>query len=241
MAETPVYSPPLRPRITLNVRTFFDSILSSTCRELFFIAHSVGESTNNPAIVFFACGTSYGIMAIDKFLDPVWITPPILASAGRIPETCPRDIFALQFLAETPSVLLSGGRLGLLHINDLRIGNSFEKNLDWIYHPSSITHIKQIDPHRIIVAGLNSSLRQYDLRYRKADTIIPKNHGRGTPTRSIVQYPDYFNTATVECGFDVDVESGIVAVSQVSHFLLLFSINWQSGSRSIPAPYNTSH
>lgn len=34
-----------------------------------------------------------------------------------------------------------------------------------------------------------------------------------------MQFPDYFNTATFMCGFDVDTVSGIVAASQVSQFL----------------------
>lgn len=133
------------------------------------------------------------------------------------PEHC-RDVFAIEFLSEVPSVLMSGGRSGILNVTDLRVPD-FGSQADVIKHQSSITHIKQLDTHRIIVAGLESTLCQYDLRFRKG----PKR------TQSVLQYPDYQNTASVRIGFDVDVESGIVAAAQehdISHPpIQLFSLH----------------
>ena len=89
-----------------------------------------------------------------------WISPQPVSG-----ENHPKDIFSLEFLDDNPSILLSGGRPGILNITDLRVP-VFGRNADIITHPSSITHIKQLDAHHILVAGLNSSLRQYDLRFR---------------------------------------------------------------------------
>lgn len=101
-----------------------------------------------------------------------------------------------------------------------------------IVHSSSITHIKQIDAHRILVAGLSSTLCQYDLRYRKIDTPPaldhPQQHSkkarkahhnshhkpRRRATRAILSYPEYKNEATIRTGLDVDVESGLIAAGQ---------------------------
>ena len=164
--------------------------------------------------LLFACGSSHGILTIDKRdFNTKWISPRPVPH-----EDHPKDILALEFLSDNHSVLLSGGRQGLLNVTDLRIPK-FGHNGDVISHPSSITHIKQLDAHRIIVAGLHSNLCQYDLRFRKTDSITTpprSNRERATHnyTRSILQYPGYHNNATIQIGFDVDLETGIVAAAQ---------------------------
>jgi hypothetical protein len=127
-----------------------------------------------------------------------------------------KDVLALEFLSETPSVLLSGNRRGILHISDLRDPTSHPT--DTVTHPSSISHIKQLDRHRIIVAGLNSTLCQYDLRFRKIS-----HRSRGSRLKSLdnksatvpcLEYPDHYNTATTSLAFDVDLESRMVVAGQ---------------------------
>jgi hypothetical protein len=46
-----------------------------------------------------------------------------------------------------------------------------------------------------------------------------KNRAINNPnaTGSIVQYPEYRNAATIQVGFDIDVESGVVAAGQEQH------------------------
>lgn len=74
------------------------------------------------------------------------------------------------------SILLSGGRSGLLHITDLRLpATPSSQTADTITHPSAITYIRQLDSHRILVAGLNSTLCQYDLRFRKDNDSTSNN------------------------------------------------------------------
>ncbi|KAK6583648.1 hypothetical protein PZA11_003378 [Diplocarpon coronariae] len=160
-------------------------------------------------------GSSQGILAAEKKeYNTTWLTP----KPSEDP-TQSDDLFALAFITSTPSVLLSGGRKGLLKITDLRVP-VFGLDADTIIHPSTITHVQVLDTHRIIVNGLNSSLCQYDLRFRKNDTtrsIIKKKataQRNITPTRSILRYKDFQNDATVQIGFDVDLDSGIVAAGQ---------------------------
>jgi hypothetical protein len=155
-------------------------------------------------------------------------------------ESHPRDIFSLEFLQDNPSVFLSGGRPGIINITDLRVP-MFGRNADTITHPSSITHIKQLDAHRLLVAGLNSSLCQYDLRFRKEEAHSsrwPQIRRNRHPTRYILTYPDYWNEATIQIGLDVDLESGIVAAAQeqdVHHCpVQLFSLH---GGHKLRSPY----
>jgi hypothetical protein len=123
----------------------------------------------------------------------------------------------------------------------------FGRNADIIIHPSTITHIKQLDINRILVAGLNSNLCQYDLRFRKTDTYSPprlqyrpkqKSKRNLNPTGSILAYPDYCNSASIQLGFDVDLESGIVAAAQEQDEnhrpVQLFSLH---GGHKLRSPY----
>lgn len=166
----------------------------------------------------FAFGTSHGIMRTDRRdLSTHWITPK--PSEVDRPLT---DIFALESPADNPWILLAGGRKGILYMEDDRIPEAHHYT-EPITHQSSITHIKQLDPHRVLVAGLNSSLCQYDFRFCKkaihqppppSGRKYPKSSTNSTPTTPILQYPDYFNTATIQIGLDVDLETGVVAAAQ---------------------------
>jgi hypothetical protein len=166
-----------------------------------------------------------------------WVSPRPVSG-----ETHPKDIFALEFLYDNPSVLLSGGRPGLLNITDLRVP-VFGRNADTISHPSSIIHIKQLDAHRILVAGLNSSLCQYDLRFRKDSHSSPPRQRQTSRhnlklTRTILTYPDYWNNASIQLGFDADLELGIIAAAQEQdeHHrpVQLFSLH---GGHKLRSPY----
>ncbi|KAH9217233.1 hypothetical protein DL95DRAFT_522175 [Leptodontidium sp. 2 PMI_412] len=177
---------------------------------------SIFSSTAAPSAsnFLFAFGTSVGVLATDKHgaYNTTFVTPN--------PGDHLEDIFAVEFLSDSPSVLLSGGRRGILSITDLRLPMP-PLDYDTITHPSSITHIRQLDQHRLIVSGLNSSLCQYDLRFRKMDPVstspVPRSKRKRqirTATSPILKYPDYHNTASHQAGFDIDLEAGIVAAAQ---------------------------
>jgi hypothetical protein len=190
--------------------------------------------------LLFAFGTGKGILTMDKaYLDTTWASPN--PRGGPSNDLSPKDVFALDFLGDHPDLLLSGGRNGILQINDLRVNNRYYSPADVIQHPSSITHIKHLDSYRLVVAGLNSSLCQYDIRFRKPTTMTPRE--RANPiwnahwTKPTLQYQDYFNTANIRIGFDIDLESGVIAASQEDseqHTIIqLFSLD---GGQSLPAP-----
>jgi hypothetical protein len=176
-------------------------------------------AANNSSPLLFAFGSSDGILTIDKTrLDLKWLKPIVM-----------HNVWALEFQSDKNDVLLSGGRGGFLQCNDLRDSRTLTDSSTIITHPSSITHIKQLDSNRILVAGLESSLCQYDIRYLKSDTgtrVVSHEqpiHRLATSTsqttaksctRTILQYPDYHNTATRNVGFDVDLETGVIAAAQ---------------------------
>ncbi|KAL2066589.1 hypothetical protein VTL71DRAFT_2660 [Oculimacula yallundae] len=200
---------------------------------------SVGifSSTSAPPAsdLLFAHGTSAGVLVTSKGqIDTKFVTPPTPSNVN------PDDLFAVEFLSDNPSILLSGGRRGVLNLTDLRAPiPSWDK--DTITHPSSITHIRQINAHRIIVSGLSSSLCQYDLRYRKEDLQLPsptRYQKNKAYTRPILSYPEYHNTASHQAGFDIDLESGIVAAAQEADeyhpSVQLFSLH---GGHKLASPY----
>ncbi|RDW71306.1 hypothetical protein BP6252_07869 [Coleophoma cylindrospora] len=231
----------MRPRVQLGPGTSRGSDVS------------VYSSAAAPASssLLFAIGTSHGVLQVDKTSQDVrWITPKFSESAKMADQVAsPRDVFALEFLRNDPSVLLSGGRKGILGITDLRVP-IFDARADTIQHPSSITHIRQINDHAIIVAGLNSSLCHYDLRFRKVQTPAePAWRAKSTRqtqvnnvsyTAPILQYHDYHNPSLIPIGFDIDVESGLVAAAQQSQTGLdvgcvhLYSLRTGNLLRSMP-------
>ncbi|KAL3427545.1 hypothetical protein PVAG01_01053 [Phlyctema vagabunda] len=175
------------------------------------IYSSAAAHPSSPAS--FVVGTSEGVAQIDN-TGPNWILPkPPKLNTGN-PFKIPRDVFALDFLQSNPTVLLSGGRSGLLNITDLRVP-VFGSHADTIRHPSSITHIKQANDHRIIVAGLRSSLCQYDLRFRK-HCSPQSNPLFAKTTTPYVEYHDYHNETLQPLGFDIDTDAGLVAAAQQS-------------------------
>lgn len=169
----------------------------------------------------FAFGSSHGILQLDKRdFGMSWLGSTLPNHSN---DPYPRDVFTLQFLSNHPSVLLSGGRNGIVEITDCR-SPEWGSETSRLRHPSAVTHIRQLDDHRIIVAGLHSTLRQYDLRYRKRvrQTVGTQKKKCTIP---ILEYPEYRNSATIQIGFDVDIETGVVAAGQDFGQLALFSLH----------------
>lgn len=155
----------------------------------------------------------------------------------------PSDIFALEFLPKNPFVLLSGERNSTLNLTDLRAPTySLMRSTNNLIHPSSISHIKSLNQHQIVVAGLNSTLCLYDLRYRKEKprprTRKPITTKNDMYTVPILDFPHYHNEASLLIGFDIDIEAGVVAACQEQEFgsyppVQLFSL--KSG-HTLPGP-----
>ncbi|KAH8593292.1 hypothetical protein B0O99DRAFT_688872 [Bisporella sp. PMI_857] len=170
--------------------------------------------------LLFAFGTNKGIMVTDTNLDTAFINPRTDPQASD--KNAIKDVFALEFLSNNHPIILSGGRSGILNITDLRLPqNGQEANR--ILHPTTITNIKQIDSHRLLMAGLDSKMCQYDLRFRRlitqghqSDKSKTKAIRNVRPTSPIVEYADYQSQAVIGVGLDIDVEMGLIATWQGS-------------------------
>ncbi|KAH8820487.1 hypothetical protein F5884DRAFT_826862 [Xylogone sp. PMI_703] len=183
----------------------------------------------------FAFGTSHGILQVDKRnFGMSWLASH---SGTGLKESYPPDVFALEYLTTQPSILLSGGRNGIIDITDCR-SPEWGSESSRLRHPSAVARIKQLDDHRIIVAGLNSTLQQYDLRYRARR--LQRTGGKTREcTRPVLEYPEYRNISTTQTGFDVDIENGIVAAGQDFGQVALFSLH--GGHRLTALPLENSN
>lgn len=199
--------------------------------------------------LLFAFGSNNGILTMDKSTYNLNWASPKPSHQDYL-----KDILSLKFLPENSSVLLSGGRSGALNLTDMRapyISSTSPTGI--IVHPSSITCIKALNSHRIVVAGLRSNLCQYDLRYLKRDHQVVLNFGSKVyfknkkiwqarhnvqSTAPILKYCDYYNSSCTHLGFDVDIDSGLIAAAMeqdhTDHPLVqLFSLN---GGKTLYTP-----
>lgn len=162
----------------------------------------------------FVIGTSDGLVTADRAITALSM------NKFETEEPNTTDVFAVEFLpCLSPSVLLSGQRNGCIAIFDDRLKNT--RTSARIQHPSAVSHIMQVDGSHIIVAGLHSTLCQYDLRYcsdrPRKQVWRDRNPSRGqgkVATTTVLQYPEHDNQAYTDLGFDVDTEAGVVAAAQ---------------------------
>ena len=160
----------------------------------------------------FVFGSSRGILAVStRNYDATWLRP------RQVREAYSEDIFALETIPESPHVLLSGGRPGVLESMDFRVSNMDVSTIDVIHHPGPITHIKSVGNHGVVVAGLDCILR-YDLRFCKSDSQIMGNQGTSSTsqrhTKPILRFDEYKNSAAIQIGLDVDLDTGVLAAAQ---------------------------
>lgn len=146
--------------------------------------------------------------------------------------------FAVEFLTESPSVLLTGKRSGRINVLDLRIPLC-RSGVEGIEHVSSVARIKQVAEHAVVVAGLENTLCVYDLRYRKhtADVhMLPSaparaSRGKKSPARQytfpVVTMTQHRNEIRHDADVAVDRQAGLVAAAQVegeSNPVRIFSV-----------------
>ena len=132
-------------------------------------------------------------------------------------------VFSVNWLS--PTLLTSGCRNGAVWLYDIR---SQGKTLR-IQHPSSVTHVKQADEWRLVIAGLQSNLHTYDLRFPK---ISDKHLNDTNITNPYLSYPNHTNSAHPSLGFDVSPSLGLVAAATDECEVQLFEI-W-TGKEVIP-------
>ncbi|KAI9699341.1 MAG: hypothetical protein M1836_002951 [Candelina mexicana] len=153
-----------------------------------------------------AIGTSTGVLLL-KETSSNWTVNHALKSKT--------DIFALEFLSS--STIAAGGRDSSIRLYDQRSSGKALR----LRHPSSVTGIRQVDEWRIVVCGLRNSMRLYDLRSQPGPTSTTKTSHKAT--QPVLEYP-YLNDFRLGLGFDVDLETGLVAAASEDRNLQLFSV-----------------
>ena len=169
----------------------------------------VHQSTPAPASSPLLCviGTNAGILRVRSNETMAWIS----SHSGEGQQ--PREVFDQDFQTANPNVLLAGGRQPRLWMTDLRT----DAQWSYVKHASSITHLRSVNEHQVLVAGLQNSMSLYDMRYWGKE-------GRANGQKPLVEFGGYRNEAHVHTGWDVDVRLGVVAAAQDDGTVKLFSL-----------------
>ncbi|KAL7950994.1 hypothetical protein V8C42DRAFT_308179 [Trichoderma barbatum] len=229
-----VFSPPMETTPDLGVHWLLGEI--DSYRNIFFNSTGprnwgVNQSTPAPASSDLLCvvGTSKGIQRISINETPSWIiqtdTPPDygvdakIDYPGRRQHIGPGEIFSQDFQVDNHNVLFAGGRQPRLWITDLRApaaGWSFVK------HGSSIAHVRSINSHQVLVAGLRNRMSMYDTRFFRSDRKAPAGRVASSP---LLEFSDYKNEPYFHFGWDVSTELNLVASAQDNGTVKLFSLS----------------
>ena len=175
----------------------------------------VHSSTPAPPSSDLVCvlGSNNGLVQVHSNETLSAIAPKVAPKGMKLPQ----EIFAQDFQEGSHNVLLAGGRQPRLWITDLRAP---EPQWSFSKHASSITHIKSVNPHQVLVSGLQSSMALYDTRF------LSRNP-RGT--KPLLYFPEHHNEAHIHLGWDVAPELNVVAAAQDNGTVRLFSL--RSGRR----------
>jgi hypothetical protein len=175
----------------------------------------VHQTTPAPPSSDLVCtiGTNAGIIQLGRDESIDWVAPKDAAWPGPIPT----EIFDQDFMVGNHNILFAAGRQGHVFMIDLRVPST---ESEWMSHGRPVTHLRSVNPHQLLVAGLRSSMDIYDLRFRKT---LPNG------TKPLLSFPDYRNEAHIHIGWDVDVDNGVVAAAHDNATVALYSL--RSGTR----------
>ncbi|KAI9787344.1 MAG: hypothetical protein M1816_007630 [Peltula sp. TS41687] len=169
-----------------------------------YLGHDIFAVGTNRGVIPYS--TSYPALDLNNPDSPTW-----KINVGRTAS----DVLALEFTS--PQTILAGQRSGGIDMIDLRSKEQIGHAKFYLRHPGCVTHIRKVDDWHVVVNGFPSSLRMYDLRYPAKSYI--------EPTPAIVEYHDHDHTYRIHLGFDVDVESGLMAVGRNDKKIQLYTIN----------------
>ncbi|GFP58382.1 hypothetical protein TASIC1_0010019300 [Trichoderma asperellum] len=200
----------------------------------------VHQSTPAPASSNLLCvvGTSNGILRVRSDETLGWIStndvPPSIDSTTKVDTGRrkrpgrrararygpwhPQEIFSQDFQIGNHNVLFAGGRQPRLWISDLR---SPAAEWSFVKHGSSIAHVRSINPHQVVVAGLQNHMSIYDTRFFQSDKTNPNGLTISSP---MLDFPDYRNEAHYHIGWDISTELNLVASAQDNGTVKLFSL-----------------
>lgn len=158
----------------------------------------------------FAVGGDHPLFLIRKDGTEEWPSQPRAPAAAA-------PIFALEFLAQDPSVLLAGARSGSIAVLDLRMPQC-ASGRGGIEHAASVARIRQLADHAVVVAGLQNTLCVYDLRYMKTTRDAASGPRRGAAreyTLPVTVMRGHRNAERHDADVAVDRAAGVVAAAQV--------------------------
>lgn len=138
-----------------------------------------------------------------------------------------KDIMAVEFCQGHENLVFGGGRPGRCFLGDSR---AKERHWQSFYHGSSITHIKSINEHHVLVSGLRDTMRIYDTRmvkkFTKPATASEYYRHESKPKcgLAMIEFPGYQNDAHIKIGLDVELEDGVVAAAHNDGAIALYSL-----------------
>lgn len=206
--------------------------------------YQINVITPGPAASSTVCaiGSNRGILQWDAERDPRWLAPsPNATTYAEIY----RDVFAIEFLNEHPSILLAGGRPGHLSIKDIRDRSDDTRDVSERLR-APITHIKSLNEHHVLVSGLKNAMAVYDIRMLQGKTGDGTSHRNRNSNNNnssktnrhhrtfahvlpVVAFPEYRNGPHIQIGLDVDRDNGIVAAAHDDGKVAVYST--QTGHR----------
>ncbi|KAL2853049.1 WD40-repeat-containing domain protein [Aspergillus pseudodeflectus] len=174
----------------------------------------------------FAVGTSDGLYTLEGFGSYWALSKKGFPASGnpkhRRVDSSHALITAVEWLSS--DVIAAGLKDSTIFLHDIRSGGSAAR----LQHPHAVTKIRNIDPYRIVVAGINS-LQMYDIRYppNGLQRNPNPNHKHHTSTRP---YLSFLNDAPEFIpDFDVSPELGLLASASDDHKIQLFSLRTGEG------------
>lgn len=164
----------------------------------------------------FAVGTSSSIVLITptesswSFSQSMSFLAPY--SDGKAAE---KDVLALDWLTE--NTLLNGCRSGHIHLWDIRSATPASTSCP-IKHASSIAHARAQNENVIVVAGIESQLCSYDLRFLTS----PYSSQSRAPTKLLLGFPAYRNQDLNGTAVGFDVKGDLIAAGTDDEKVQLF-------------------
>ena len=175
--------------------------------------HRTNTCTPAPANsdLIYLLGTSREILGLRREGPLECIMPPESEDDDRA-----FDTFSIDFKPHDVNTFFAGGRYSRLWMIDLRCPPD---EWDW-WQPRSpaIAHVKALNEHHVLAAGIKSEMCIYDVRFQKKETTQP-----------IVKFYDYKNEEHLDIGLDVNRSAGVVAAAHDDGKVAVYSLH--SGHR----------
>ncbi|KAF4448854.1 myocyte-specific enhancer factor 2d [Fusarium austroafricanum] len=196
-----------RPRWLLGETNHYQRIAVRHGQHDEWVVHS---STPAPASSDLICvvGSNGGLLQVSSNESLSAIAPGVAPKGMQLPQ----EIFAQDFQIGNHNVLLAGGRQPRLWITDIRTP---EPQWSFAKHTSSISHVKSVNPHQVLVSGLQSSMALYDVRFLSRSP-------RGT--KPLLHFQEHRNEAHFHIGWDASPKLNVVAAAQDNGTVKLFSL-----------------